>query len=155
MQPREGSRAAGGDSPIPIEPVAHPYACTTSRPSRPGPSYPFVRWPEYHVYARDHDNSDGLGSYNHIPSRVETLPNSALGDWSASFENVFAEACRTCLKNGYQFITKPGNITAADDHEHKPFNGVFSMTPDNLPLVGNVGDVRDLWLCALCSGVGY
>lgn len=138
------------ESPIPIIPIAHPYTYTSSRPSRLGPSYPFVRWPEYHVYARDHGNCDGLGSYNHIPSQVEKLSNSAVGTWPADFETVLAEACRTCLKNGDQFITKRGNTTTADDedNERKPYNGIFSITPDNLPLAGKVGDVRNLWLCA-------
>lgn len=39
--------------------------------------------------------------------------------------------------------------SAQDPFEAKqPFNGNFSVTPDNLPLAGKVSDVGNLWLCA-------
>lgn len=138
------------ESPIPIIPVAHPYTFTPSRPRRSGPAYPFVRWPEYTVYARDHGDHDGLGSYNHPPCQVDTLRNSAVGAWPANFESVLEEACRICLKNGDQFltVTKEGSSDEDATTKLKPYNGIFSMTPDNLPLAGKVGDVQNLWLCA-------
>ncbi|KAK2768656.1 hypothetical protein FQN54_000512 [Arachnomyces sp. PD_36] len=134
-------------TPIPIIPVAHPYTYTPSRPRRSGPAYPFVRWPEHTVYARDHGDCDGLGSYNHAPSKVANLPNSAVGDWPTEFESVLGEACRTCLKNGDQFLTTNQGDSEVTD-KRRPFNGIFSMTPDNLPLAGKVEDVQNLWVCA-------
>lgn len=64
---------------IPIIPVAHPYAHGPSRVKREI-QQPFVRWPERHVYARNHGGFDGFGSYAHEP-----LPCS-LGE-SALFED--------------------------------------------------------------------
>lgn len=53
--------------PIPVVPVAHPYTFTSPRARRVGASYPFVRWLDHHVYAGDHGDRDGLGSYDHPP----------------------------------------------------------------------------------------
>ena len=53
------------------------------------------------------------------------------------------------LKNGTEFqvqgqSTDPEKPWVAE----KPFNGIFSVTPDNLPLAGRVPDVANLWLAA-------
>ena len=54
------------DIDIPIVPVVHPYAHGPDRPIR-DLKQPFVRWPEEHIYARDHGDHDGFGSYTHVP----------------------------------------------------------------------------------------
>lgn len=54
---------------LPIVPVAHPYAYGPTRPRREK-QQPFLRWPERHVYALDHGECDGLGSYSHKPIAV-------------------------------------------------------------------------------------
>jgi glycine/D-amino acid oxidase-like deaminating enzyme len=59
---------------LPIIPVAHPYAHGPRRPQREK-QQPFVRWPERHVYARDHGDCDGFGSYDHVP--VPCLPSES------------------------------------------------------------------------------
>jgi glycine/D-amino acid oxidase-like deaminating enzyme len=132
--------------PVPIIPVAHPYTFTPPRPVRPGKPYPFVRWPEHHVYARDHGDHDGLGSYDHAP--LELKPNqSAIGTWPSSFDKVLSEAS-SHLKNGGDFLVQGRQDDSDRFEEKKPFNGIFSVTPDNLPLAGRVSDVGNLWLCA-------
>jgi glycine/D-amino acid oxidase-like deaminating enzyme len=52
---------------VPIVPVAHPYAYGPKRARREA-QQPFVRWPERHIYARDHGECDGFGSYDHKPA---------------------------------------------------------------------------------------
>lgn len=133
-------------TPIPIIPVAHPYTYTTPRPRRQGKPYPFVRWPEHHVYARDHGDFDGLGCYNHMPS-VALPTDSALGKWPASFESVLSRAAQTCLKNGDAFLTQDA-ATSPSQAGGRPFNGIFSITPDNLPFAGKAKATQNLWLCA-------
>ncbi|KAJ6185951.1 hypothetical protein N7519_007252 [Penicillium mononematosum] len=133
--------------PIPIVPVAHPYTFTPPRTRRAGAPYPFVRWLDHHVYARDHGDRDGLGSYDHPPMQLDPT-ESAIGAWQSSFDQVLSEACSN-LKNKTEFQvqgqnTKPEGPWVAD----KPFNGIFSVTPDNLPFAGRVPDVANLWLAA-------
>lgn len=131
------------DFPVPIIPVAHPYTFTHSRPRRSGIPYPFVRWLDHHVYARDHGDHDGLGSYDHPP--LKHVPsNTAIGAWPSTFESVLSEAAAH-LKNGQQFLVQG---SSGDSDEKKPFNGIFSVTPDNLPLAGKVPGLSNLWLCA-------
>ena len=144
--------AATGDKgsitglPIPIVPVAHPYTFTSPRPLRTGAPYPFVRWLDYHVYARDHGDRDGLGSYDHAPLQLDPV-DTAVGAWPSSFDQVLTKAT-SLLKNGDQFQIH-GNDTDSDPCAVKrPFNGIFSVTPDNLPLAGKVPDTANLWMCA-------
>ena len=54
------------DIDLPVVPVLHPYAHGPDRPIR-DLQQPFVRWPEEHIYARDHGDHDGFGSYAHVP----------------------------------------------------------------------------------------
>ncbi|PGH09692.1 hypothetical protein AJ80_07643 [Polytolypa hystricis UAMH7299] len=136
------------DSPTPILPVAHPYTFTTQRPVRTGKPYPFLRWPETHVYARDHGDHDGLGSYDHAPIVVDNPADSAVGKWPASFATVLAVAATSCLKNGDKFLTTDGCEDLDPTAQKRPFNGIFAVTPDNLPFAGKVKGVGNLWLCA-------
>ncbi|KAJ5674158.1 hypothetical protein N7462_009597 [Penicillium macrosclerotiorum] len=130
-------------SPVPIVPVAHPYTFTPPRPPRSGTPYPFVRWLDHHVYARDHGDRDGLGSYDHPP--ISLSPDkTAIGAWPSAFDGVLSEATM-CLKNGDKFLVKG---YSDDTDEKRPFNGIFSVTPDNLPLAGKVPGNSNLWLCA-------
>ncbi|KAJ6032764.1 hypothetical protein N7540_003496 [Penicillium herquei] len=130
-------------NPVPIIPVAHPYTFTLPRPPRCGPAYPFVRWTDHHVYARDHGDRDGLGSYNHPPLKVNPT-RAAIGAWPSEFEEVLSEAA-SYLENGQQFLLSG---PSADLEEKRPFNGIFSVTPDNLPLAGELPGISNLWLCA-------
>ena len=118
---------------LPLTAVAHPYVHGPSRPSRSGPS-PFVRWPEHHVYARDHGDRLGLGTYDHTPVAVPSaeLEDSAERSWLPAFESAIQQALDLL----------PG--TTRFDVETR-LNGVFSMTADNQPLVGLLPQIKGLW----------
>ncbi|KAK1923926.1 FAD dependent oxidoreductase [Papiliotrema laurentii] len=112
---------------LPVHPVAHPYTHSAPRPTR-SPS-PFVRWPEHHVYARDHGEYDGIGSYDHPAISVDAadLGKDAYGSWEPSFDQVLSKA--------YSLVPSTTSFT-----DSKPFNGLFSTTPDNLPVAGDLGE---------------
>ncbi|KAJ5316887.1 hypothetical protein PENANT_c016G03115 [Penicillium antarcticum] len=141
-----GDKASITELPIPIVPVAHPYTFTLSRPHRTGTPYPFVRWLDHHVYARDHGDRDGLGSYDHAPLQLDPV-DTAIGAWPSSFDKVLSEAT-SYLKNGDQFQAKGCNAESDAWEAKRPFNGIFSVTPDNLPLAGQVTGVTNLWMAA-------
>jgi sarcosine oxidase len=119
---------------LPIIPVAHPYVHGPQRPSRGRPS-PFVRWPERHVYARDHGSFDGFGSYDHAPIAVDALASTAIGAWDVRLDNVLARALSL-----FPDLMKK--------EEMEPFNGLFSVTPDGLPLAGPTQQVEGLWIAS-------
>ncbi|KAH7192589.1 FAD dependent oxidoreductase [Fusarium flagelliforme] len=118
--------------PVPVIPVGHPYMHGQTRdplPHRP----PFVRWPEHHVYARDHGTNFGIGSYDHQP--IGQKPSdTATGEWVDWFKQPLKFATG---------LLPPA--AAAEFKDGRMFNGVFSMTPDNMPLAGKVGSVEGLY----------
>ncbi|GFF58172.1 dimethylglycine dehydrogenase, mitochondrial [Aspergillus udagawae] len=119
--------------PIPVIPVAHPYMYGEQREPKPRKS-PFVRWPEFHVYARDHGTAYGLGSYDHKP--LYHKPNeTAVGDWVDAFD--------ATLERALSLIPAETNLTIKEK-----FSGIFSMTPDNLPLVGTISSIKGLYVAA-------
>ena len=119
---------------LPLVPVAHPYVHGPPRPSVGAPS-PFVRWPEHHVYARDHGDRLGLGSYDHapVPASTASFGRGAEVPWSADLERV-VDAAQRLLPEAHRFEVDTR------------LNGVFSMTPDNRPYLGPVPDVPGLWV---------
>ncbi|EST06932.1 FAD dependent oxidoreductase [Kalmanozyma brasiliensis GHG001] len=120
---------------LPILPVAHPYIYTAERAQRPGKT-PFVRYPEHHVYVRDHGVKDGLGSYAHDPIHVASsaLTSSAYGSWESSFESVLSTALQLLPEEtATEFSVNPNQVG-----KERAFNGLFSVTPDGKPLLGRV-----------------
>lgn len=128
-----GAAGALAGQDLPLVPVAHPYVHGPERAHRSRPQ-PFVRWPEAHVYARDHGTRLGLGTYDHapVPVPVEDLGAGVELPWTAPFEAA-VQAALTLLPAA----TRP---PVADR-----LNGVFAMTADNLPLLGPVPAVAGLW----------
>ncbi|KAL4889527.1 FAD dependent oxidoreductase [Aspergillus ambiguus] len=121
------------DFPIPVVPVAHPYMY--GAPHEPKlRRAPWVRWPEHVVYARDHGTHYGLGSYDHRPI-PEEAKLSAVGNWIPEFDETLNEALRLI----------PEQTSLAPQQK---FNGIFSMTPDNMPLAGSVPSVDGLFVAA-------
>lgn len=122
------------DIPIPVVPVGHPYM--HGQPREPvAQRAPFVRWPEAHVYARDHGDRYGIGSYNHAPLGCRSPDGTAIGDWTRDFERPLEKAT-SLLPVHIKEQFKQG----------KSFNGIFSMTPDNMPLAGAVASVPGLYM---------
>lgn len=126
---------ASGVQLPPVAPVAHPYVHGPQRQVR-DLSMPFVRLPEYQVYLRDHGQFDGLGSYAHEPLPVDGgVSQTAIGEWNTTFSKTL-DAAYDRLEQGSLFA------------RGKAFNGIFSVTPDNFPIVGPVSSTRGLWVCA-------
>ncbi|KAJ4171043.1 hypothetical protein NW754_007186 [Fusarium falciforme] len=120
------------DFPVPVIPVGHPYMYGKTR-AKNARKLPFVRWPEHHVYARDHGERYGIGSYHHEPVKCKATNNTAIGEWIQDF------------KQPLKFAT--GLLPPAATEEFKDgdsFNGIFSMTPDNMPLAGKVRSLLGL-----------
>jgi sarcosine oxidase len=134
--------------PVPIVPVAHPYVYTAEQARRT--QTPFCRWPEDHVYARFHGNRYGLGSYDHAPIHIKHPAATASEPWpSTPFGDVIARAARTKIASSAELANMASLADCSDNPEDfKLINGVFSVTPDNLPLLGPVPDVQGLWLAA-------
>ncbi|MEU4151351.1 FAD-binding oxidoreductase [Streptomyces sp. NPDC026659] len=122
---------------LPMVAVRHPYAYTGELAGLDDTFIdgPIVRYPEHSVYTRRHGRRYGVGSYAHTPLPI--TPHSGLTSAELPFEegdfgNALAEA--TALVPAFR-----GTPLA------RRLNGVFAMTPDELPLVGPSGKVPGLW----------
>ncbi|KAH7364854.1 N,N-dimethylglycine oxidase [Rhexocercosporidium sp. MPI-PUGE-AT-0058] len=120
---------------LPIIPVAHPYAYGPSRLVREI-KQPFVRWPEKHIYARDHGDVDGFGTYDHEPS-------TAVPRQSALFNRVAGSAIHDSALSVFPHAAQRNSKTP-----YKGFNAIFSVTPDSMPFAGAVPDIRGLYVAA-------
>lgn len=112
---------------------------------------PWIRYPEHQVYARDHGPFYGVGTYDHGPA-MSCEPNDhvAIGPWQDEVFNSALEKAKTLLPvlatlDGGMESPLAGGLTAIPETK---FNGLFAMTPDNLPLAGAVNGRKGLFLCA-------
>ncbi|MBM7170912.1 GcvT family protein [Streptomyces sp. G44] len=141
-------RMAGVD--VPLLPLAHQYVKTGPLPEpaggngpRPEASRPILRFQDRDLYFREHTDRIGIGSYAHRPLPVDPFTVAAYDDaedMPSSYpftEEDFApswEDCRWLIPS----------LRAAEIEEG--FNGVFSFTPDGMPLLGEVRAPRGFWL---------
>lgn len=118
---------------LPLVPVAHPYVYGPRRSDLH--EGPFLRWPEHHVYGRVHGDRLGLGSYDHAPVAIEqeTLDQGTGLTWSPDLTPAIDEA--------QQFLDP-----AVRFEPEERVNGVFAVTPDNLPFLGPHPDAPGVWI---------
>ncbi|BCL32062.1 FAD-dependent oxidoreductase [Streptomyces aurantiacus] len=142
-------RMAGID--VPLQPLAHQYARTRPLPGLAGAtteaSMPILRFQDRDLYFREHTDRLGIGSYAHKPLPVDpfavlaydearahdmempsSLPFTA-EDWAASWDD-----CRRLLP------------ALRESEIERGFNGVFSFTPDGMPVLGESAALRGFWL---------
>ncbi|MFC9057861.1 FAD-dependent oxidoreductase [Streptomyces sp. NPDC057074] len=142
-------RMAGVD--VPLQPLAHQYARTGPLPELSGAneeaSKPILRFQDRDLYFREHGDRLGVGSYAHRPLPVDPfavpgydesrarhmdMPSSypfTPEDWAPSWED-----CRRLMP------------ALRDSDVESGFNGVFSFTPDGMPVLGESRDLRGFWL---------
>lgn len=141
-------RMAGVD--IPLLPLAHQYAKTGPLPELAGvndprteASKPILRFQDRDLYFREHTDRIGIGSYAHRPLPVDAFTVPAYDDapeMPSSYpftEEDFAPSWEDC---GWLLPTLRGADVA------EGFNGVFSFTPDGMPVLGESRALRGFWL---------
>lgn len=131
---------------LPIVPVAHPYCYTAERSQPRDLKTPFVRYPEAHVYVRDHGLKDGIGSYAHDPIAVANsqLTPSAYGVWHTAFEPVLEDALALLPSE----TSKAFSVSPTEVGHERVFNGIFSVTPDGMPLVGKIREQEGVFVAS-------
>jgi glycine/D-amino acid oxidase-like deaminating enzyme len=119
---------------LPLVPVAHPYVY--SGPEDRLDAGPFVRWPEHHVYARVHGDRLGIGTYDHTPVAVDQsdLRHGAGLPWASTTFDPAITRAQSLLLEEARFVPA------------QRVNGVFAMTPDNLPFVGPHPSMSGVWI---------
>ncbi|HET7094987.1 MAG TPA: FAD-binding oxidoreductase, partial [Thermomicrobiales bacterium] len=131
---------------IPLVPVEHQLAWTTPLPELAGETreivQPVLRHQDRDMYFRQRRDQYAVGSYQHEPVVVDPdaiRPHVESGDMPAS--NAFdAAAFAPAWRDAVDLLPALGRVEIAD-----AFNGMFSFTPDGLPLLGEAADVRGFW----------
>ena len=122
---------------LPLVPVQHPYLYTESAPILGDPTSaaarPMFRDMDNLFYLREHGNQFGYGWYNHAPLGAEMQDNRAaeLPYIERAFDSKLPYDILPVLK------TSP---------IRDQLNGIFSMTPDGGPLLGEIDEVAGLFL---------
>src|SRR5690606_8002830 len=132
---------------LPLTPLAHQFAWTSPVPALAGQTEevvrPILRHQDHDLYYRERGEHIGVGYYGHrpmpltaddlVPYDEAVVMPSVLTFTDTDFEPAWAESQRLlpCLSEA-----------KVDDG----MNGVFSFTPDNMPLVGESPDVRGFWV---------
>lgn len=145
-------RMAGVD--VPLQPLAHQYARTLPLPELAGvndprteASRPILRFQDRDLYFREHTDRVGIGSYAHRPLPVDPFAVPAYDEATAGglampssypfTEEDFAPSWQDCC----------GLLPALKESAvEEGFNGVFSFTPDGMPLLGEYPALRGFWL---------
>ncbi|MEU9119802.1 FAD-dependent oxidoreductase [Streptomyces sp. NPDC048506] len=135
---------------VPLLPLAHQYATTAPLPELAGvndarteASRPILRFQDRDLYFREHTDRLGIGSYAHRPMPVDPFAVPAFDDApvmpsSLPFtEDDFAPSWQDSI----ELLPALGESRVAEG-----FNGVFSFTPDGMPVLGESRDLRGFWL---------
>ena len=145
---------------IPLYPMQHQYVRTGPLAELKGEtgeaSHPIMRHQDRALYLRQHGEGYGIGSSDHEPLPVEPddiVEHGELGVMPASMvftPSDFAAARRSAE----EFIPA---LEGAELVEK--FNGMFSFTPDAMPVLGESDEVRGFWAAeavwiAHAGGVG-
>ncbi|MGW0734918.1 GcvT family protein [Streptomyces sp. NPDC002851] len=149
-------RMAGVD--VPLLPLAHQYAKTEQLPELDGAggprteaTKPILRFQDRDLYFREHAEQVGtrlgIGSYAHKPLPVDPF---AVLDYDT------ARAQNMDMPSSYPFTEEDWAPSWQDakwllpvlrDAEvEEGFNGVFSFTPDGMPVLGEARQLRGFWL---------
>lgn len=135
---------------IPLTPVQHQYAITTALSELAGETreavHPLLRHQDRAMYFRQVGDCYGIGSYQHEPLLVES------------------DAIRSHAEAPGGLGTGPSVLPFTPEHWDKPWmdavellpalggvdltykiNGMFSFTPDGLPVLGEAPDVAGFW----------
>lgn len=141
-------RMAGID--IPLLPLAHQYAVTGPLPELAGvndprteASRPILRFQDRDLYFREHTDRIGIGSYAHRPLPVDpdTVPDFDDAPVMPSSYPFTAEDFAPSWEDCRHLLPALRGTEVAEG-----FNGVFSFTPDGMPLLGETRTLRGFWL---------
>ncbi|MGW5018627.1 GcvT family protein [Streptomyces cacaoi] len=140
---------------VPLLPLAHQYAHTAPLPALSGGRpdteavRPILRHQDHDLYFREHLAADGspgrigIGTYAHRPMPVDpyTVPSWDESEVMPSSLAFTAEDFADSWRESVRMLPALGGSRVADG-----FNGVFSFTPDGMPLLGHSPQLHGFWL---------
>ncbi|MFF2807298.1 FAD-dependent oxidoreductase [Streptomyces sp. NPDC058000] len=135
---------------VPLLPLAHQYATTEPLPELDGvndprteASRPILRFQDRDLYFREHTDRLGIGSYAHRPMPVDPRTVPAFDDAPVMPSSLpfTEEDFAPSWQDSIGLLPALGASRVAEG-----FNGVFSFTPDGMPVLGETRALRGFWL---------
>ncbi|MEU2564364.1 FAD-dependent oxidoreductase [Streptomyces longispororuber] len=156
-------RMAGVD--VPLQPLAHQYATTRPLPELAGArdggplpeaARPILRYQDRDLYFREHADRIGIGSYAHRPLPVDPFAVPSYDEAVAGHRAGTVPPTGPAMPSACPFTAEDfapswqdgcGLLPALKESAvDEGFNGVFSFTPDGMPLLGEAPELRGFWL---------
>jgi dimethylglycine oxidase len=131
---------------VPLVPVEHQLAWTTPLPELAGETreiaQPVLRHQDRDLYFRQRRDHYAVGSYQHEPVVVdpEAIRPHAEADGMPASNAFDAASFAPAWRDAVELLPALGRVEIAD-----AINGMFSFTPDGMPLLGEAADVRGFW----------
>ncbi|GAC1510155.1 MAG: FAD-dependent oxidoreductase [Chloroflexota bacterium] len=144
------ARMAGAS--IPLSPAVHQMISVGPVPLFAGTvgeiEYPIIRDMDTNGYERQHGSDMEVGSYDHRPilmdaDDIPSIEQAALSPTELPFTN---EDFDPSLERALELI--PDILADPSVGIRHAINGVLSLTPDGLPLLGETPEVKGLWSVA-------
>jgi glycine cleavage system aminomethyltransferase T/glycine/D-amino acid oxidase-like deaminating enzyme len=144
------ARMAGAS--IPLTPAVHQMISVGPIPlfeDKPGEIfYPIVRDVDTNMYERQNGSDMEVGSYAHRtiivePDDIPSIEESALSPTELPFTS---EDFDVQLEQALELM--PEILAVEGAGIRHSINGLLSLTPDGMPILGETPEVRNLWSCA-------
>ena len=132
---------------LPLTPLAHQLAWSTPLPELAGATAeatrPILRHQGADLYLRERDDRIGVGYYGHDPMPIEAADIASMAD--APVMPSVLEFTPDDYAPGWADAAAliPALRTAGVT---EGMNGLFSFTPDNMPLLGESAQVKGFWV---------
>lgn len=132
---------------VPLTPMQHQYAVTTPLAELAGETgeaaQPILRHQDASMYFRQVGERYGVGSYQHRPMPVspDDIPRYGEAPVMPSVMQFTPEDFEGAWRDAVELLPA---LRSADVEE--AMNGLFSFTPDGMPLLGESREVRGFWM---------
>ena len=139
--------AAMAGTTLPLTPLAHQFAWTGPVPALAGATAeitrPILRHQDADLYVRERFDGVGIGSYGHRPMPVATadIPSVADAEVMPSVLPFTEDDFAPAWAESRRLLPSLGAAQLGE-----AFNGLFSFTTDDMPLLGPSRDVDGFWV---------
>ena len=138
--------------PVALQPMQHQYVKTAplaplaelSKGGTVESAMPLIRAQDHSLYFRQHFDQFGIGNYRHapLPVNAEDLLPFKLAPRMPSCMDFTPEHFEECHAATLDLFPVTRGVPRAD-----AYNGVFSVPPDGMPLMGEHADLPGFWVC--------
>ncbi len=134
---------------VPLIPMQHQYAVTSPleqlRDETAEVRHPVLRHQDRSMYFRQERDAYGIGAYRHEPQplRADAIPSEHQNGRAPAEREFDDELFETPLKDARELLPSLRAVEL-----RKKLNGIFSFTPDGMPIMGESQQVRGLWIAA-------